>query len=304
MNITNRPFDDTQHDFEKMWDFVRQDYARRQDEFIWLFSRLADWKYGLWHERKYFPFFFRNNAQLWFTGFQELVGFLLSEDGDPRFTVFTREGYEFLEKEILDWAVMHWKDRPPALQTEVREQQSCFRATLESCGFRAKGVIASTRKYCLLEKVAEEIKLDAGFKIVDMDSNGDYRGKRALQKDAFVKEVHVSDTDMWAYEYSRESPTYVGYYDLSVIDESGKHVAGCQGFVDYAYRIAEIERICTHREFRRKGLAEAVVRECFRRLHQHGIEYAYITGYSGEANGLYEKLGAIQCKDWLLYELA
>lgn len=53
--IHNRPFDDTRHDFEKMWRFIQQDYAHKQDHFVWLFSRLGDWKYGLWNEKKYVP---------------------------------------------------------------------------------------------------------------------------------------------------------------------------------------------------------------------------------------------------------
>ena len=32
--IRNRPFDDTRNDFEKMWRFLQQDYAQKQDRFI------------------------------------------------------------------------------------------------------------------------------------------------------------------------------------------------------------------------------------------------------------------------------
>jgi ribosomal protein S18 acetylase RimI-like enzyme len=75
------------------------------------------------------------------------------------------------------------------------------------------------------------------------------------------------------------------------------------GFNDPAYGVAEVEKICTHSQYRRQGLAEAVIRECFQRLKKRGIERAYITGYSEEANGLYEKLGPCGHKQWFHYEL-
>jgi ribosomal protein S18 acetylase RimI-like enzyme len=75
------------------------------------------------------------------------------------------------------------------------------------------------------------------------------------------------------------------------------------GFNDLAYGVAEIEKVCTHHQYRRQGLAEAVIRECFQRLKKREIERAYITGYSGEANGLYEKLEPCKHKQWFHYEL-
>lgn len=55
--------------------------------------------------------------------------------------------------------------------------------------------------------------------------------------------------------------------------------------------------------YRRKGLAEAVIRECFKRLHNEGIQHAYITGYSTAAKNLYGKLGAVKSKNWFEYAL-
>ncbi len=83
----------------------------------------------------------------------------------------------------------------------------------------------------------------------------------------------------------------------------GMHVASCVGFTDPANRAAEVEKVCTHNHYRRQGLAEAVIRECFHRLGQRGIDKAYIEGYSGEANGLYEKLDPCARKQWFHYEL-
>lgn len=79
--IFDRPFDDTHHDFEKLWLFLQQDFAQKQDRFIWLVSRLGDWKYGLLTEKKYIPTFYRDYAHLWMDGFDQSIGFVLSENG-------------------------------------------------------------------------------------------------------------------------------------------------------------------------------------------------------------------------------
>ncbi|MFN8466614.1 MAG: hypothetical protein U0X20_13735 [Caldilineaceae bacterium] len=96
MPIYSRPYNPDGPDFANMWQLVQQDYARRRDSFVWLVSRFGDWKYDCWREAKYFPMFFRRNAQLWLDGFDAVNGFVLSEDGENVFFIFTRQGYDHL----------------------------------------------------------------------------------------------------------------------------------------------------------------------------------------------------------------
>jgi GNAT superfamily N-acetyltransferase len=145
------------------------------------------------------------------------------------------------------------------------------------------------------------VVLPPGFRIVDMIENHDFRGKKVLTANAFQNGAAERDVDVKAYEYARQSPIYEARYDLSVVDDEGRHVAACEGFAVYSDRMAEVERVCTHSDYRRRGLAEAVIRACFHRLFANGIDVAYITGYSGEAKGLYARLGAVEAKQWLLY---
>lgn len=305
MKAYHRPFDAARNDFEKMWRFLQQDYAQKQEKFIWHFSRLGDWKYGLWSEKKYIPSFFRNHAELWVDAFDRLLGFVLSEDGEEVFFIFTLRGYEYLYTDILDWTIEHWGSRFPKLLTEVHEYQVEALAVLESRGFRSQGSVATTRQYDLhtKEEEAEAILLPAGFRIVDLRENGDYRNKALLYKNGFDDEEHVSEFDLLRFEYSRENPAYDPRFDLSIVTPSGVHAAGCVGFHDPAQGIAEVEKVCTQNGYRRMGLAEAVIRECFQRLKKAGMRQAYITGYSVGANTLYEKLGPCGQKQWFHYEL-
>lgn len=303
MVICNRPFDDGRHDFEKMWRFLQDDIAARGDEFIWLVSRLGEWKYGLWREKKYFPTFFRKHAQLWLDKFDRLHGFVLSEDGDDIFFICIRRGYEYLYQRILDWTIEHWGSRYARLRAEVHEYQADALAQLGRRGFHSLGPAATTRKYDLAEKAADPVKLPTGFHIVTMQENGNYRRKALVNVNGFGDRDEVTELDLLRFEYSRENPAYDPGLDFSVVTADGAHVASCVGFCDPAFGVAEVEKVCTHNQYRRLGLAEAVIRECFHRLHGRGIGWAYITGYSAAANGLYEKLGSCGYKQWFQYEM-
>jgi ribosomal protein S18 acetylase RimI-like enzyme len=303
MQVNTRRFDPSRNDFEKMWRFLQQDYARRQDRFVWLFSRLGDWKYGLWNEKKVIPSFFRDHAQLWVDGFDELLGFVLSEDGNDVFFIFTSHGYGYLYADILDWTIRNWLPRYGTLKSEVHEYQDEAVPALEKRGFRNAGLVATTRAYDLVSKAEEHVELASGFRIVDMREAEDFFGKGLLYINGFEGRTQISDYDLLRFKYSRESPAYDPSLDLSVVTDDGTHVASCVGFYDPAHCVAEVEKICTHQQYRRQGLAEAVIRECFHRLCQRKIERAYITGYSDAANRLYERLGPCQHKRWYHYEM-
>jgi hypothetical protein len=226
------------NDFEKMWRFLQQDYGHKRECFLWHYSRLGDWKYGLWGEAKYIPTFFRKHAELWVDAFDQLLGFVLSEDGEEVFFIFTLQGYEYLYADILDWTLQNWRPRFPGLLTEVHGFQTEALAVLESRGFRCKGVVATTRQYDLMTKEAKPIPLPAGYRIMDMCENGDFRNKSLLYKAGFGNEDHVTDFELLRFEYSRENPAYDPRFDLSVVSPDGTHVAGCVSFHDPVYGIA------------------------------------------------------------------
>lgn len=299
MKTVHRAYQDRGDDYERMWAFLIEDY-RDRGWFIWTLGRLGDWKYGVWTEKKYIPCFLGDNAHLWFDAFGDLAGFVVSENGDGGFTVFVRRGGDFLYGEILRWTVEHWHGRGD-LTTEIHKDQPGVHPALRKAGFSTDGVIAVTQKYLLSEFCGDPVPLPAGYCVVDMDETPDFEGKRLLQINAFQNRNELTALDVLSYRYSRECPVYNPQFDLSILDETGRHVAGCQAFVDARNGYAEVERICTHSDYRRRGLAAAVVRACFARLAEHGLTHAYITGYSPGAQALYAKLGALDCASWTLY---
>ena len=84
----------------------------------------------------------------------------------------------------------------------------------------------------------------------------------------------------------------------------GRLVAGCEALIDPRNATADVERICTHSAFRRRGLARAAIHACLRRLRDMGLARAYIAGYSPEALALYGSLGAIERRSCWIYRQA
>lgn len=303
MRLTNRPYDERLGDFETMWRFLQEDYIAKQDRFVWSIGRLGDWKYGLWREDKYFPTWFGKNAQLWVDAFGRLRGFVLSENGDNVLFIITAKQYAYLYAEILDWTVTNWGSRFASLKFEVHELQDEALPAMECRGCRCNGVVATQRTYDLREKANTPVMLPAGYRIVNMRENTNELSHALLYRDGYQGVDHVSEFDLLRGEYSHLNPDYDPELDFAVITEEGRHVAACVGFADPSCNMVEVEKVVTHSGHRRLGLGEAVIRECFHRVHQRGIDIAYITGYSNEANGLYEKLGPCARKRWFHYEM-
>jgi GNAT superfamily N-acetyltransferase len=98
-------------------------------------------------------------------------------------------------------------------------------------------------------------------------------------------------------------PLYHPETDLCVMAEVGRFVSGCEALINAHCLEADIERVCTHSDFRKRGFARAVIQECLYRLKDMGIHTAYITGYSPEALALYGSLGAVDEVRSFVYEL-
>ena len=303
MRLTNRDFIYESDDFKKMLQFIIEDNTKKKDYFSWSIGRIIDWKYGLWREKKFFPQFFRKNAHLWFDYFNNLVGFAISEDGDNMFYIFTVDQYPFLYEEILNWVKSNWKDRDGLLFTEVVENQNFAIKVLENNNFLAKGVCEVTRAFDCTKAIGKNIELPSGYAFSNMKENYDIIGKKRMQLNAFRKQESINQVDILAAEYAHESPIYKPEFDMSIITENGIHVAGCEAFIDYVNNTAEIERVCTHSEYRQKGFAKKILTKCMQELSKHGVKKAYITGMSDIAISLYGRLGHENEMNRIYYEI-
>jgi ribosomal protein S18 acetylase RimI-like enzyme len=296
MKTMHRDYAEAAGDFNQLARFVIENNRLIRARSTWCLGRLVDWKYGLYEGKTAYPAFCDYNAHLWFDGYGYLVGFAISESGDAGFAIITLEGYRFLYEEMLRWVLEQWGGRGPDLSTEITERQTAEAGVLERYGFALDSTFY-TRRFDLTQEPGRQFPLEEGFIIVDMATHPDYLAQRILRDNVFKDTADVAEDKLqWElrfYNYGHEGPLYHPNTDLCVIAPDGRFVAGCEALIDAHNLEADIERVCTHSQFRQRGFARAVIGECLARLRQMGLHSAYITGYSPEAIALYGSMGAV-----------
>lgn len=303
MRTTHRDYAEEAGDFRRLARLLTDDADHVRRHTTWCLGRLADWKYGLWGEKPSIPRFCERNAHLWFDAVGDLVAVAISEEGGPQVAVLTTRGHRFLFEEAVAWATTHWGERG-ALSVEITEQAEVEVAALERSGFRRSSTFHAFT-FDLTRPLPTPPTLPAGFAIVDMAVHPDYGARRVLRAEAFEGRADLSEAelarDLELDAASRESPIYHAATDVYVRSEDGRLVAGCEALIDARNAAADVERICTHSAFRRRGLARAAIHDCLRRLRDMGMARAHIAGYSREALALYGSLGAVASRTCLVY---
>ena len=309
MKTTHRNYAEEQGDFNRLARFFTAHPPSRRTHTTWCLGRLVDWKYGLYNNKRAFPSFCNENAHIWFDGFGELAGFAISESGDAGFSILTLDGYRFLYEEMLEWVLETWKGRISAescFETEITEYQDWEIKILERYGF-CSNLTFFTRRFDLTGQLPPRFPLEPGFVIVDMQSHPDYRAQGILRADAFQKKTNLTEEELndrlRYFNHNHHGPIYHPETDLCVMAEDGQFVAGCEALVNAHALEADVERVCTHSNFRQRGFARAVIQECLYRLKDMGIHNAYITGYSPQALALYGSLGAVDEVKAFFYEI-
>ena len=309
MKTTHRNYSEEQGDFNRLAHFFTHHPVNRRTHTTWCLGRFVDWKYGLYTNKRAFPAFCHENAHLWFDSFEELAGFVISESGDADFNIITLDGYRFLYEEILQWMLDAWKDRTSQesrFSTEITEYQNWEMGILKRYSFCSQDAFF-TRRFDLTGDLVSRFPLEPGFTIVDMQSHPDYRAQGIMRAEAFQGKSMLSEEELnyrlRYYNHSHNGPLYHPQNDLCIMAEDGQFVAGCEALINAHCLEADIERVCTHSEFRKRGFARAVIQECLYRLKDMGIHNAYITGYSEAAMALYGSIGALDEVKAFVYEL-
>lgn len=306
MRTIDRDYAEEAGDFGRLARLITDDPHHVRAHTTWCLGRLVDWKHGLWGAKPAIPRFCERNAHLWFDGFGALAAAAISEDGGPEAVVLTTRGYRFLFDEALAWVLANWGGRGP-LSVEVTERAVVEAAALERVGFR-RATEFHAYAFDLTAPSPDAPPLPDGYAIVDMASEPDYAGRRRLRAEAFEGRSDLSDAelarDLALDAVGRESPIYHAPTDVYVRAPDGRLVAGCEALIDARNASADVERVCTHSAFRRRGLARAAIHACLRRLRGLGLTRAYIAGYSPEALALYGSLGAVDRRSCWTYRQA
>jgi ribosomal protein S18 acetylase RimI-like enzyme len=100
-------------------------------------------------------------------------------------------------------------------------------------------------------------------------------------------------------EWYRSKITAPGYshdWNIVVVSPEGRCASFCDARIDRKRGYAEIDPIGTHPDFQRMGLAKACILECFHRLSESGVGFAFIGSAEEPApsNRLYDALAPVE----------
>ena len=310
MKTIHRNYSEEKGDFHRLARFFTMRPVDRRTHTTWCLGRLVDWKYALYENKRVYRSFCEENAHLWFDAFGELAGFVICESGDAGFSILTLDGYRFLYEEMLNWVLEAWKGHVTErsrFSTEITEYQDWEMKIVERYGFRIEAPFF-TRRFDLTKELVPRHSLEVGFVIVDMKSHPDKHAQAFLRANAFQNKAALTEEELSNrlkyYNNSCNGPIYHPETDVYVMAEDGRFVAGAEALINTHCLEADVERVCTHGNYRQRGFARAAIQECLYRLKDMGIRNAYITGYSREAIALYGSLGAEDEVRAFAYELA
>lgn len=297
MKYYSQKYQNTKQDFYDIHHFLKQLTFLLGPQ-VWEFVRFEFWQVAeaLFSND---PNFLVNNACLWRDEEGILRGIFISEKGDNSFNLLVDPNHQILNDIIIDYAINSWGINKEVLETDA------YNHTLEKdylikAGFKIDGQLGNTRKYNL-ENMSFNIALEVGFNFQSINET------RLLEK---CHSIHRTFNPNKPFEgkgnmtyWRKDLPSYNKELDLSIVSPSGEHVSFCYGFIDKEHDIAIIETIGTLPEYRKRGFGKIVIQECFRRLKEQGVKIAYITGFSKEANALYQSLGPEEVYPFFKYVL-
>ncbi len=302
MRTYHRNFIYESNDFENLCKFIIEANSIDKYYFDWHIGRIVDWKYNLTNFKRHFPDNYNKAAHLWFDYFHNLIGFVISEEFNNEFTILLKKEYLHIYPELLSWVKVEWGDKYDTLVTQVIQTQTEYMKTLEAAGYRRNNCIEMTRVFDT--SLFKDFTIDdTSVSFQSMFENGDYEEQANLRTNAWPKS-YSHEINLQIKEYTRQSPIYNAKFDFVLVNNvDGRHISGCEAFIDYENNTAEIERVCTHSDFYNKGYAQKTLKACMRKLYENNIMTAFIGGSYDKSIHLYGKLGHVKEYARYSYEL-
>jgi GNAT superfamily N-acetyltransferase len=123
-----------------------------------------------------------------------------------------------------------------------------------------------------------ELELPDGFRLSSMAEENDIEKRREIFGRGFNHEDPKEWPSAFAYRELQRAPDYWRENDLFIVAPDGTYVACCIVWYDEATRVAHLEPLGTHPDYRRKGLATQIQFAALRRAKELGATHMPMTG--------------------------
>ncbi len=266
MPYTTEPFHVTESELAEIRALIIDSYAGEKRPRTWRLGAFENWYYtSRFHEP---PEYFTKRCQLWRDETGRLVGCLFSYYA----IIFTQAlpGHPGLYNDMLAWAEQNW-----AVEGELAvsgwEWDEVRNAVLRARGYVDEKIQSYLRVYDV-RKPRAPARLPEGFSFNTYAGHPDAQARVGIEKAVWDNPF----LDLSWLEAKSTAPDYQWDWDLLILSPQKQVVGFSLVWVDWANRLAEIEPLGVHPEFRRMGLARALVAETLSRLRERGVDTLYI----------------------------
>jgi len=281
-------YTNTDKEYQEICDFL-DTLATKDPCMLWESGRTNFWRHTVHAEKDPEGSWFRENVHVWRGADDQMVALFISEYGEDDFFIEVMPAYRHIYPDIFRWIYDNWATSRTTIEIDVFSDDAEKIRRLLGEGFELKVHSENLRAYDL-DEVELAYELEDGFHVQAFSESMDFDSRVALVRSAF---------DNPGYTEARvrgmmASPDYVDAYNLVVVSPEGRHVAYCVGWHERADpQAGYIEPVGTHANFRRRGFATAVIRECFARMKANGVRTVEIASGAEPniSNFLYDSLG-------------
>jgi ribosomal protein S18 acetylase RimI-like enzyme len=216
----------------------------------------------------------------------DLVAFVMR---DGAFLIAESDGRP-TRVELVEWATERQRELGATEALTSADEGSSLHGELSALGFAQK--TTSLELVSDTDREPSRPTLPEGFRFASLEDVDDDRyieGHRAAWSDKrpspYRRELH---------DAVRRMPQFRADLVTIALAPDGTVASYCIGWMDEQSRTLEIEPLGTHRDYRRLGLATAVVREVTHRAWANGGQHVLVWNdpqTNGEAYGLYTGAG-------------
>ena len=222
--------------------------------------------------------FWEEHTRLWEHGDGEIVAVTALEYpwlGDAFF--LRHPAYDYLLEEMFEDAecnLVHPEKK--ILQTHIFDQDTAFLSAAQKRGYQKQPEWGEDISIYSLENSVPDPHLPPGFTIQSMDVENDLEKRRKSFGRGFNHEDPIEWPSLYSYQELQRAPDYRPELDLYVKSPDGEFVSFCIVWWDEKNQIATLEPVGTVPDYRRKGLAQAVVYEGIRQAADHGAKHVLV----------------------------
>ncbi|NQT07631.1 GNAT family N-acetyltransferase [Candidatus Bathyarchaeota archaeon] len=280
-------------DFQRVMGFLRDSFAETGSLHNWLPPRFENSRAEM-----------AAGTRLWEEVGDSESRIVAVANPESRFLYFVQmdPDYAYLEGEVVGWIVDYCTSQGTSPGEELRvsivalEGNPAREAALRERGFE-RGQVYGILRLRSVDAHIPDYKPPEGYVIRSVRPEEDFDRIAAAIRVVFGHGEWFTGEVL--EELSRAS-FYRGDLDLVAVAPGGDVASFCTFRVDPQSRVTELEPMGTLPEYRRMGLAKALLVEGFRRLAKYDPTLLYIGGAADtpEANRLYEVTGFTERYDY------